>query len=573
MTSRRGVIAGGLAAGAVAATARGAQGKRPNILLILADDLGFSDIGPFGGEIPTPNLDALARQGRVMTSFYATPMPITRSEVMTGADHHQVGFGGMYIPWGEQAGSLGYQRKLNDHALVVAEPLRDAGYHTYMIGTWHLGEDEDRSPKAQGFESSFALIPAAGLYYALGPGDPQPAGAHEAPVYREDGRLVTPPPGYITDVFTDRLVGWLKRDAKDGRPFFAYAAYTTPHFPLQAPDEAIACHKGRYDGGYDAVRLARIAKQKRLGLFPRDFKPAEPVPAAGALAPGMERWADLTPERRRREARRMEVYAAMVENLDWNIGRLFAALKTTGRYDDTFIVFTSGNGAAQGYPEATEDNRVGNMGRKGSWIYYTERWAEVSNAPFALWKAKPAEGGISVPAIFRLPGQSRRAPNSDAPATVRDLAPTFLELAGVPQPGTTYKGRRVVPMSGRSMVAHLKRRSATVHPADHVFADENSGEAYVRQGRWKAVLMTAQHSNPFERGDPLNADHIAALRAGDMQKAAAIRAKWVATWRLYDIVADRGETTDLAAAHPEVLKRLQALYADYRRTAPVIDPI
>jgi arylsulfatase A-like enzyme len=559
-----------LAAMSLAASGAAAQpAKRPNILFVLADDLGFSDIGAFGAEIATPNLDAVAREGRVMTQFYATPMPLSRSEVMTGADHHRVGMGGMYIPWGKQVHSETYKRRLNDKALVVAEPLRDAGYHTYMIGTWHLGNEEAYGPKAKGFEDSYSLLGAAGVYFALGKGEPQPEGAHEPPVYRDNDKLVDPPAGYATDVFTDKLLAWLDRDAKSGRPFFAYAAYTSPHFPLQVTDEFIDRYKGRYDAGYDAVRLARIARQKRLGIVPADLKPAVPVPEK----PGMKRWESLTAEEKAREARRMEIYAAMIENLDWNVGRLIARLKEQGRYDDTFIVFTSGNGAAQGYRELSEDNRLANMGRKGSWIYYTERWAEVSNAPFALWKAKPAEGGISVPAIFRLPGQKSAQPISHAPATIKDLAPTFLEIAGVPDPKGTYKGRAVVKMDGRSLLPHLKGQARAVHPADQVFADENSGEAYVRVGEWKAVRMTDQNTNPFERGDPLNAEHIAALRAGDMEKAAAIRARWPHTWRLYNIAKDRGETTDLAAQQPRTLERMKAVYEAYCRDVGVVDPI
>lgn len=564
-----------VAAALLAAPADAAKlpAKRPNILFILADDLGYSDIAPFGAEIATPNLTTLARDGRVLTQVYATPMPTTRSEVMTGADHHLVGVGSMYIPWGKQKDTPYYLRRLNDQALPVSEVLHDAGYHTYMIGTWHLGEADDQSPKARGFESSYSLLGAAGVYFALGKGEPQPAGAHEPPVYREDGKLVEAPQGYITDIFTDKLLGYLDRDAKDGKPFFAYAAYTTPHFPLQVSDAFIDRYKGRYDAGYDAVRLARIARQKRLGIIPQGFKPAIPAPAAGALAPGMEAWASLSPDRKKREARRMEIYAGMIENLDWNIGRIVAKLKATGQYDNTFIVFTSGNGAAQGFRELTEDNRPENMGRKGSWIYYTERWAEVSNAPFAGWKAKPSEGGISVPTIVHLPGQKGAQPISDAPATLRDLAPTFIQLAGIEPPGSSYKGRKVVPISGKSLLPLLEGKAKAVHPADEVFADENSGEAYVRQGRWKAVLMTKQHTNPFERGDPLNADHIAALRAGDMEGAAKLRAQYPAKWTLYDIKADRGETTDLAAKRPDVLKRMQRLYETYRRNNAVVDPL
>jgi arylsulfatase A-like enzyme len=564
-----GAALGLLAALVLATGAAAAPDKRPNILLILADDLGYSDIEPFGGEIPTPNLDALAHEGRLLTAMYSTPMPVSRAEVMTGADHHLVGVGSMYLPWGKQKDTPYYLRHLNDQALPVSEVLKDAGYHTYMVGTWHLGEADDQSPKARGFESSFALLGAAGTYYALPKGVPLPASAHEAPVYREDANLVDAPTTYATDLFTDKLLSYLKRDDADGRPFFAYAAYTTPHFPLQAPDEFIARQHGRYDDGYEALRLKRIAREKALGIIPEDFTPSVPQPES----PGMPRWSSLTPDQQKHEARRMEVYAAMIENLDWNIGRIVRALKASGRYDNTFIVFTSGNGAAQGFTDLPKDAPVDIMGGRDSWIYDTERWAEASNAPFALWKAKPTEGGISVPTIVHLPGEMHARPAYREPTTLKDLTPTFLDLARAPEPGDRYHGRTVVPVSGRSLLPMLEGKAARVHPADAVFADENSGEAYVRQGRWKAVLKTDQHTDVFERGDPLNAEHIAVLHTGDMQKAAAIRAQWPARWSLYDIKADRGETHDLSHARPEVLKRMQTLYAAYRKANGVTDPL
>jgi arylsulfatase len=544
---------------------------KPNILLIVADDLGFSDIGPFGSEIATPNLDALAREGRILTSMYATPMPISRTEILTGADHHLVGWGSMYPAWGKQAETevRYYGREINDKALVVAHLLKDAGYHTYMVGTWHLGEGEKHSMRAHGFDSSFALLGAAGMYFALGEGEMLPEGAHGRPVYRENADIVAAPDAYITDYFTDKMLGYIDAHKGDGKPFFAYAAYTSPHFPLQVTDEFIDRYKGRYDEGYEVLRQRRIARQKAIGLFPQDFQPAIPLGGEWEL----KNWDELTPDEKKKEARRAEIYAAMIENLDWNIGRLVQRLKDNGQYANTLIVFTSGNGAAQGYQELSEDNRFANLGRRGSWIYYTVEWAQASNAPFGMWKAKPREGGISVPAIVRLPGQKEAAPRSDAVVTIRDLVPTFLDVAGVAQPGDTYRGRAVQPIQGKSMLPFLQGRADQVHADDAVFADENSGEAYVRQGEWKAVLMTKQHTNQFEKGDRQNTKHIAALLAGDMKRAAELRARYPATWSLYNIRNDRGETRDLAAERPDVLRKMQDLYAEYRRTNGVVDPL
>ncbi|MBL8552487.1 MAG: arylsulfatase [Hyphomonadaceae bacterium] len=545
-----------------------AEAPRSNILLILADDLGYSDIGPFGSEIRTPNIDALAREGRLLTSFYATSMPSSRAEVMTGSDHHLAGMGSMYTGWGAQARTPYYLKELNPTTVTAAELLRDAGYHTYMIGTWHLGETEAQNPHARGFEYSHALLPAAGTYWA--PPAVLPEGAHQAPIYSENGQRIPAPEEYITDFWTDWLISNITQRASDGRPFFAYAAYTSPHFPLQVTDAFIDRYRGVYDGGFDALRQRRIARQRELGIIPQDMTPAIPAPVSTRLP----LWSQLTPAQRARESRRAEIYAAMIENFDWNIGRLIAALKASGQYDNTLIVFTSGNGAAQGYPEReVEDNRFENMGRKGSWIYYTERWAEASNAPFASWKAKPMEGGISVPTIVRLPGQTTAAPTSDAISTLRDLLPTFAEIAGAELPNGTYKGRAVQPITGRSMLPFLRGQASSIHPADAVFADENSGEAYVRQGEWKAVLMSDSHTNPFERGEPDNLEHLTALRAGDFARAAQIRERqFPARWRLYNMRTDRGETRDVAAEHPDVLARLRTLYEEYRNTHGVVDP-
>lgn len=546
------LVAMALIAGA-APSADAAPAKRPNILVIMADDLGFSDIGPFGSEIRTPNLDALARQGRLMTAMYATPMPHTsHAELLFGVDHH-VTVDRFSAPGAtaatRQPGAGDAQPK------PVAQALREAGYHTYMIGTWDSGFEPGSTPKDRGFDASHALVSMAGDYYP-------PTGAN-VPLDRENFRYLTGgaatpwPDRYITDVWTDELIGYIRQGAKDGRPFFAYAAYTAPHFPLQAPDSFIARQRGHYDAGYDAVRLARVARQKAKGLFPANLKPAEP-----SKAPRYKRWSQLSAAERKVEARRMEVYAAMVENLDWNVGRLIKALKAAGAYDDTLIVFTSSNGAAQEVTTHRDpkgfDNSLANMGRVNSWIAYTERWAEVSNAPFAGWKAKGSEGAVVVPTIVKLPGQRMAKPATAAPALLRDLVPTFMAVAKA-------KPQSALPYSGVSLLPLWEGRAAAVRPAGAVIVDEHRDEAYVRDGRWKAVLISDTPVNAFDGADPGNAEYLAAVKAGDTARAAAIRAQHPSVWKLYDLAADRGETTDLAAKRPEVLKRMIAHYDAYRR--------
>jgi arylsulfatase A-like enzyme len=540
-----------------------AEAQRPNILILLADDLGYSDIGVMGSEIATPNLDALAAQGRLLTSMYSTSMPISRAALLTGADPHQVGYGSMGPPTGRQVGKPGYERHLNNRALTVAELLRDAGYHTCMVGAWALGPAATEDPSVRGFEKSYVLVEAAADYFQP---ESRRLSKTESITYRENGREVEAPQRYVTDVYTDKLISFIAAHTP-GEPFFAYASYTASHFPLHATDEDMARQRGKYDRGYDAVRLARIARQKRSGVVPESLTPASPVPQSE----GFTMWENLSAQERKVEARRMEIYAAMIERLDANIGRLIAHLKRTGRYDSTLIIFTSGNGAADTWrsrrkPEDV-DNSYDNMGRRHSWLSYSERWAEVSNAPFSRWKGSMTEGGLAVPAIVKLPGQARGKPPVAAPVTLQDVAPTILELVGIAQPGRSYKDREVVAIRGRSMLALLRDDAAAVHVADAVFAGEHGGEAYVRQGQWKAVRLV--YASP---GDPLREQELAALAVGDLATASQLRARFPRVWRLYDIHADRGETRDESTRNPHVLAKMKQLYEQYEREVGVVDP-
>jgi arylsulfatase A-like enzyme len=549
------------------AAAELAPARRPNLLVILADDLGYSDIAPFGSEIHTPHLDALARSGRLLTSLYGTSMPISRAEVLTGADHHLVGMGSMESAQRRQIGRPAYQRHLSDDALCVSQVLMDAGYHTYMVGTWHLGSTPEQGPRAKGFAESFALLEAAGQYFAPLRDKPLPSGAEIWPTYRDGEVEVPAPDAYITDFFTDKLIGYIDAHRQDGAPFFAYASYTAPHFPLQAPADFIRRYRGRYDTGYDAIRLARLARQRRSGLIPRGLRAADPLPAAS----GLRTWEQLSAQERRIEARRMEIYAAMVENLDANVGRLIEYLRATNQLDDTLVVFTSGNGAAQGFGAYREVLDLDRMGSADSWIFYSERWAEVSDTPFRLWKGKPAEGGISVPGIVRLPHAGTLHTPVRAVATLKDIAPTLLDYAGIPGHGTDYHGRAVVPMSGKSLRSVIEGKAEQVHTAGEVIADEQSGEGYVRQGRWKALRMTDTSINLLERGDAIGNRYVRALKAGDDVTVSSIEREHPSVWSLYDVESDRAEQHDMAQSNLDTLSHLQTLYEDYRRSVGALD--
>jgi arylsulfatase len=536
---------------------------KPNILMILADDLGYSDIGAFGSEISTPNLDALVASGRVLTDYYtgAACSP-TRSMLMSGTDHHVAGLGSMgefvgrliannVAPWGAtNAYNLsnlpdGYAGRLSDQVLSLPQLLQDGGYHTYMAGKWHLAtmpadptannglpfiNSPASFPKVKGFERSYALLQGSGSHFAPIPG--KPVAADRATHLEDDQPVSLPADFYSSSSYTDKIIQYLEAGKGDGRPFFAYVAYTAPHWPLQAPDSDIARYAGKYDEGYEVIRDRRISKQKSLGLIAADFHPNAGLDGTS----GRPKWADLNGAQRAAEARKMEVYAAMVENMDRNVGRLIQYLKDTGRYDNTLIVFTSDNGA-EGSPtqyadNANTDNSLANMGRPLSNVAYGERWAEVSATPFRLWKGMSAEGGVSAPMVVRLPGQGTQKPALHEVAHVSDLLPTFLEAAGIANPGSVYKGRAVKPITGVSLLARLQDRTTTgPRGSSDALVDELFTGRYVIRDGWKLVSVQA----PFGSNG----------------------------WELYDLRTDRGETTNVIGAHPALAAQLSAEYDAY----------
>ncbi|WP_089340888.1 arylsulfatase [Burkholderia singularis] len=519
--------------------------ERPNFLIIVADDLGFSDLGAFGGEIATPNLDALAYAGVRFTDFHAaSACSPTRSMLLSGTDHHIAGIGTMaeaLTPALQE--KPGYEGYLNDRVVALPELLRDAGYFTTMAGKWHLGLTLDRAPAARGFTRSFALLPGAANHYGF-----EPVSADtEQPrlmrttrsLYVEDDHFVDALPEhfYSSDTFTAKLLHYLGERPDDGRPFFAYLPFSAPHWPLQAPAEIVAKYRGRYAHGPDALREARLARQRELGLLEAGVE-AHPVVAQNP------QWAQLTSGEQAISARTMEVYAAMVERLDWNVGRVIDYLKATGEFDNTFVLFLSDNGAEGALLEALPvfgpnlqqflseyyDNSLDNIGRANSYVWYGPRWAQAATAPSRLYKAFTTQGGIRVVAFAHYPALARKREIGDAFATVMDVAPTVLELAGIAHPVTQYRGREIAPLKGASLVSYLQRTTSHVHDAEHVTGWELFGMRAVRQGDWKAVFIP----QPVGPG----------------------------AWQLYDLADDPGETRDLADAEPE---RLDALLTHWER--------
>jgi arylsulfatase len=460
--------------------------------------------------------------------------------LMSGNDHHVAGMGTnaeAIAP--NQIGQPGYEGYFNDRVVSVASLLRDGGYHTYMAGKWHLGEEPEHDASKRGFERSFTMLQGGASHFD----DEWMMCANYTPIYREDGERVHVPQGFFsTEFYTDKIIEYVD-DQQDDGPFFAYLAYTAVHDPLHVPDDWIDRYAGVYDVGYDAVREQRLDRMAKLGIVPRGTKP-------GPWLQTVPKWGDLDPDRREKEARRMEVYAAMVENIDFHVGRLLEYLRKTGRFENTLIIFFSDNGAngfeMHMYPDTDEawvernsDNRFSNWGRRGSRIAQGPGWAQVSSTPFRLFKGFIAEGGIRAPLIVSGPGLSRDGETFHAFTHVMDLAPTFLEIAGISYP-TSYAGREVEPMRGRSMVPLLTGQRDLVRGDDEPIGFELLGWRGVRMGDWKVTWI----SEPFG----------------------------VDNWQLFDLASDPGETRDLARLKPELVQRLVAQWETYAKEVGVVLP-
>jgi len=519
------------AAALIASTSLVSATEQPNILLIVADDLGYSDIGAFGGEIKTPNLDELASSGIRLTDFHTAPTcSPTRSMLLSGTDSHRAGLGNMAeLLQPEQKGKPGYEGYLNTSVATLPEVLRDNGYSTYMVGKWHLGRSEDQSPAARGFDKSFALIQGGASHFdqrAIISKDP-------IAIYRDNGKSVDLPEGFFsTDYYTDLVMRYIDEDLEQNRPFFAYVAYTAPHWPLQAPADYLKKYEGKYEAGYEQIRQARLKRMQAMGIIDSSVTAHTPM----TLLP---RWEELTEAQRKLEARRMEIYAAMVDNMDHNIGRLIDWLDEKGELDNTLIMFMSDNGADGNSPEVLPgnkdwfasdyDNSFENMGHPNSYVWYGAQWGQVSATPFPLFKGFPSQGGLIAPAIVRLPGEKRAGQINHAFIHVKDVMPTFLELAGINEISSPYNGREVLPIQGRSMLAVLNG----AEDEERAIGWELFGRSAVRKGDWKIRLL----EQPYGDGE----------------------------WQLFDLKNDPTERHNLAQQEPEKLAELLTEWDAYVR--------
>ncbi len=520
----------------------GQESRKPNILLIVADDMGYSDLGCYGGEINTPVLDNLSQQGMRYTNMYASPTcSVTRSMLLSGTDNHIAGLGNMgELVAPNQMGKPGYEGVLNTRVASVAELLQDNGYHTYMVGKWHLGLKPDQIPHARGFERDFSTLVGGGDHFNDGwniewqiPKMP----------YTEDGKPVKelPKDFYSTKTYTDKTIQFIEEGRKDDKPFFAYMAYTAPHGPLQLPDDWLRRYKNRYDEGWDGIRQQRLARMKELGIIEEGDNTADRLfflPRSTALTPAV----------RVMQGRSMEIYAGMVEYMDDQIGRVIDYLKEIGEYENTVIMFISDNGAEGNNLRGMVSGQVGSfgflhamnnfaenghnsIGRKGTFAEYGPAWAQVSMAPFRLYKGWLAEGGTRSPLIVSGPGVKGKGElNKEAVLHVMDIAPTILELAGIQHP-TNFKGREIEPMQGKSWVGMLNGNVTSPRTKDDWLGWELFGNRAIRQGDWKISWLY----------EPL----------GDED------------WQLFNLSEDPGEQYDLSGEFPEKRMALVALWDEY----------
>jgi arylsulfatase A-like enzyme len=525
-------------------------GKRPNIVIILGDDLGFSDMGCFGSEIKTPNFDSLAKAGVRCTQFYthASCSP-TRSMLLSGVDTHLNGLGNM-DEWAapNQWGVDGYEGYLNNRVTTLPRLLKDAGYHTYMAGKWHMGKSPDKIPAARGFERDFALLDGAGSYWDMW----SFTAASPRSTFTEDGRYLKKLPKnyYATKTYTDKIISHIEANRGDGKPFFAYVSHQAPHDPYHLPRDWRNRHVGEYDKGWDIVRKERLQRQIEMGIVPKGTELAERMwflPDATLLAPAA----------RAIMGKKMELYAGMVENMDYHVGRLIDYLKRIGEYDNTIFIVFGDNGAEgadlfkmiAGTP-GTRNFLFASMqwsqthpnawGDPHTYVGYGPMWAQVSMTPFSQYKGFMCEGGIRNGLIVSGPIVKQPAGSLNRGLMhVADLMPTLLEVAGASYP-KTVNGQEPPPLLGKSWVKMLAGEEESPRAAQDYLAWEIFGNHAVRQGDWKLVWQYKPYGTE--------------------------------QWELFNLAEDMAERHNLAAEQPEKVKTLLALWDDYVRANHVILP-
>ena len=495
--------------------------NRPNIIVIMVDDMGFSDIGPWGSEIPTPGLDRLAAGGMRFSQFYNTGRCCpTRASLLTGLYSHQAGIGWMTSDQNQP----GYRGQLTNNCVTIAEVLRTAGYFTFMTGKWHVGFEHGVTPWNRGFDRSLNL-PAGGLHFSnqTGPKGDTRLFLNGEEVARDDPQFA--PPWYGSDLWTRQGLRFM--DESDGKPFFWYLAHCAPHFPCMAPEETIAKFRGRYRAGWDQLRKDRLARQQQLGLIDSNWK-LEPRPEQ------IPAWDSLSEEEQDRYDHMMAIYAAMIVEVDRNITRLLTALEERQQLNNTLILFLSDNG---GNAEAGISGRYtgDHPGDPHSNVFIGRCWAHLNNTPFREYKHYNHEGGTTSPLIAWWPAGITPTPGPQnwqtTPTHLIDIMPTCVELAKAEYP-TSIQGQVITPMQGQSLLPLLTGQG--------VFADR--------------TLYWEHEGN-------------AAIRVGDRK---LVRKGLNGNWELFDMASDRTEQHDLAAAFPRERDQLLAAWRSWAQTAQVL---
>ncbi|MFK7948858.1 MAG: arylsulfatase [Saprospiraceae bacterium] len=494
---------------------------KPNIVLIMADDMGFSDLGNYGSEISTPNIDRLATEGTRLKQCYTnTICAPSRASLLTGQYPHKGGIGF----FNDDLGIEGYEGHLNQASLTLGEVFKNGGYTTHIAGKWHVGNEKPHWPLQRGFDNFFGFLDGGASYFDTKPilkGPPSKANLYNG----NDVYTIDKEDFYLTDELTDKAIGFLDNTPED-KPFFLYMAYNSPHWPLHAKPADIEKYKGKYDEGWDELRVKRFENIKKLGLVDENWSLVK-----DKLLPA---WNTLSEEEKISWARKMEVYAAMVDNLDQNIGRLFKYLESKNQLDNTIIVFLSDNGAenmdVSKLPFTVKRNE-GPVGTAGSMEAYSKKWAQVSNSPLRSYKSSPYEGGVSTPFIIRYPKHITAGATRKGGVHLVDIMPTLLDFAGVDYP-KTYEGQSANTLPGENFSALLKGEE---WERKNPICFEWFGDRAVWFGDFKAVSVYPNNK-----------------------------------WELYNLATDRTESNDIAATETEMVNKMDEIYNTWAATNGVV---
>ncbi len=508
----------------------------PNIILILADDMGYSDLGCFGGEIPTPNLDRLAENGLRMTHFYnAARCCPTRASLLTGLYSHQAGMGDMVEGRLAPDSSFlpAYAGYLSKTSVTLAEVLKNAGYRTMISGKWHVGEEAEHWPHHRGFDDVYTLIDGLANYFTL---EPWMRENQFTLMLNRMDTVVADDDFYLTQAITDHALQFIINKPED-KPFFLYLAHPAPHWPLHALPEDIELFRGTYMHGWEVMRRQRFERMKQLEIIPTDASLQEPY-----------HWRDLTPawdslsqEEKEKFDLRMAVHAAMIYRMDQGIGEIVNYLEQQGELDNTLIMFLSDNGATRASVHLVDSwvaDRSGPIGSAKSFDSQGPMWAQASNTPYSLYKSQTAEGGIRTPFIAHWPDVIDAGLLNDQPAHVIDIMSTLTEIASADYPDY-LKDIPITPTEGMSLMNVFSGNELL--PKRYLFF-EHSGNKAVNFGKWKLLYIHSTHDNPQQ------------------------------SWKLYDLEKDPSEMFDLAEKHLDLVNEMKSKYTEWANKVGVYEP-